>query len=286
MDKIVLGIIGGSGLYDLEDLSGVEEVTITTPFGSPSDAYIVGTLEGKRIAFLSRHGKGHRILPTEVNVRANIFGFKKLAVERIISAGAVGSMKESIAPLDIVLPDQFFDRTSKRSSTFFGDGIVGHITFADPICEELRAYLMKACENTGSQVHNGGTYMCIEGPQFSTRAESFIYRQWGVDVIGMTNLQEAKLSREAEICFATMALVTDYDCWHESEESVTIEAVIQNLLKNAVQAKKIIKRLLQLLPEERSCPCREALKDSIITERKRIPEKIKKKLHPIIGKYL
>lgn len=286
MDKIVLGIIGGSGLYDLEDLSSIEEVTITTPFGDPSDAYIVGTLEGKRIAFLSRHGKGHRILPSEVNARANIFGFKKLGVERIISAGAVGSMKENIAPLDIVLPDQFFDRTSKRFSTFFGDGIVGHITFADPICEELRAHLMKACVNTGSPVHNGGTYMCIEGPQFSTRAESLVYRQWGVDVIGMTNLQEAKLSREAEICFATMALVTDYDCWHESEESVTIEAVIQNLLKNAEQAKKIIKSLLQLMPEERSCPCREALKDSIITERKRIPEKIKKKLHPIIGKYL
>jgi 5'-methylthioadenosine phosphorylase len=270
----------------MEDLNVIEEVRIATPFGEPSDAYIIGTLEKERIAFLSRHGRGHRILPTEVNVRANIFGFKKLGVERIISAGAVGSMKESIAPLDIVLPDQFFDRTCKRSSTFFGDGIVGHITFAEPVCEELRVHLMKACVSVESNVHDGGTYLCIEGPQFSTRAESHVYRQWGVDVIGMTNLQEAKLSREAEICFATMALVTDYDCWHESEEAVTIEAVIQNLSKNAGQAKKIIKRLIQLMPKERTCPCRDALKDSIITDRKRIPKEIKEKLHPIIGKYL
>ncbi len=286
MDKVAMGIIGGSGLYDMEDLDDIEEVTVTTPFGDPSDAYIIGTLEGKRAAFLSRHGKGHRILPSEVNVRANIFGFKKLGVERIISAGAVGSMKESIAPLDIVLPDQFFDRTSKRHSTFFGNGIVGHITFAEPVCEELRGHLKAACENVGSNIHDGGTYLCIEGPQFSTRVESHVYRNWGVDVIGMTNLQEAKLSREAEICFATMALVTDYDCWHESEESVTIEAVIQNLQKNAMHAKKIIKNLIQLMPEERSCPCRNALKDSIITDRNKIPKEIKEKLQPIIGKYL
>lgn len=286
MKEVALGVIGGSGLYEMDGLIDVDEIAIATPFGEPSDSYILGTLEGKRVAFLSRHGRGHRILPSEINFRANIFGFKTLGVERIISAGAVGSMKEAIAPLDIVLPDQFFDRTSKRSSTFFENGIVGHITFAEPVCEELRGFLKEACLATGSKIHDGGTYLCIEGPQFSTKAESNIYRTWGVDVIGMTNLQEAKLSREAEICFATMALVTDYDCWHESEESVTIEAVLQNLMSNAVQARKILGHLIRSMPEGRQCPCRSALKDSIITQREKIPKEIKEKLNPIIGKYL
>ncbi len=286
MDKVSLGIIGGSGLYEMDELRDIEEVSIKTPFGNPSDAYVIGTLEEKRVAFLSRHGRGHRILPSEINFRANIFAFKTLGVERIISAGAVGSMKETIAPLDIVLPDQFFDRTSQRPSSFFGNGIVGHITFAEPVCEELKGFLKEACTAVGGNVHNGGTYLCIEGPQFSTRAESNIYRKWGIDVIGMTNLQEAKLAREAEICFATMALVTDYDCWHESEESVTIEAVLQNLMKNAIQAKKIIMNIIRSIPEKRSCLCGSALRDSIITNSQKIPKEIKDKLKPIIGKYI
>jgi len=286
MEKASVGIIGGSGLYSLKELREVREVDLETPFGIPSDTYIVGTLGGKRVAFLSRHGRGHRIIPSEVNFRANIFGFKLLGVERIISAGAVGSMREDIAPLDIVLPDQFFDRTYRRPSTFFGDGIVGHIPFAEPVCHELRGHVKEASARSGARVHDGGTYMCIEGPQFSTKAESKIYRSWGVDVIGMTNLQEAKLAREAEICFSTMALVTDYDCWHGSEEVVTIDAVLQNLKKNAFMAQNIIMSLLALLPDARKCDCSAALKNCIITDRKLIPEEMKKRLHPIIGKYL
>ncbi len=286
MERASIGIIGGSGLYDLEELKDVREQNIETPFGQPSDAYVIGNIGGRRVAFLSRHGKGHRILPSEVNFRANIFGFKLLGVERIISAGAVGSMKEKIAPLDIVLPDQFFDRTHSRKATFFGNGIVGHIPFAEPVCSDLREYVRKASVKAGGKIHNGGTYLCIEGPQFSTLAESLIYRKWGVDVIGMTNLQEAKLAREAEICFATMAFVTDYDCWHESEESVTIDAVLQNLKKNAHMARAIIAQLISILPDARICSCGSALKDSIITERSLISEEVKKKLSPIIGKYL
>lgn len=286
MERASIGIIGGSGLYDLEEMTDVKEQNIETPFGQPSDAYIIGSIAGRRVAFLARHGKGHRMLPSEVNFRANIFGFKLLGVERIISAGAVGSMKEEIAPLDIVLPDQFFDRTCSRKATFFGSGIVGHIPFAEPVCSDLREYVRTTSVKAGAKIHNGGTYMCIEGPQFSTRAESLIYRKWGVDVIGMTNFQEARLAREAEICFATMAFVTDYDCWHESEESVTIDAVLQNLKKNARMARTIITQLITILPDARKCSCGSALKDSIITDRSLIPDEVKKKLSPIIGKYL
>jgi 5'-methylthioadenosine phosphorylase len=225
MSEIKIGVIGGSGLYQMNELMNVEEVSMTTPFGDPSDAFVTGTLDGVPIAFLSRHGRGHRILPSEINYRANIYGFKKLGVEWLISVSAVGSMKEHIAPLDIVIPDQMFDQTKRRISTFFGSGVVGHIGFAHPLCPNLAGLLESSCKQADVKTHRGGTYICIEGPQFSTKAESRIYRQWGVDVIGMTNLPEAKLAREAEICYATMALVTDYDCWHETEEIVTIESV-------------------------------------------------------------
>ncbi|MEW5807772.1 MAG: S-methyl-5'-thioadenosine phosphorylase [Acidobacteriota bacterium] len=286
MEKASIGIIGGSGIYSMEDLKDVVEVKMDTPFGEPSDAYVVGTVEGRRVAFIARHGRGHRIIPSEINFRANIFGFKLLGVERIVAAGAVGSMREHIIPLDIVLPDQFIDRTCRRPSTFFGNGIVGHITFAEPICRHLKDSLREACLQAGARIHNGGVYLCMEGPQFSTKAESLVYRSWGVDVIGMTNLQEAKLAREAEICFATMALVTDYDCWHESEESVTIDAVLQNLKKNSMMAKEIVKRLMRVLPEKRECGCSSALKDAIITDRSMIPEELKRRLFPLIGKYI
>ena len=240
MDTVKVGVIGGSGLYEMETLTEVEQVKIETPFGDPSDEYILGTLEGVRVAFLPRHGRGHRISPSELNFRANIYGFKKLGVEHILSVTAVGSLKENIHPLNVVVPDQFFDRTRQRVSTFFGDGLVAHIAFADPICPDLSELIFQAAVENGARVHRGGTYLCMEGPAFSTRAESNVYRQWRMDVIGMTNLQEAKLAREAEICYATMAMVTDYDCWHEEEEDVTVEAIIQNLMKNAALAKKII----------------------------------------------
>ena len=286
MSRVKIGVIGGSGLYKMETLTGIDQVKIDTPFGDPSDEYILGTLEGVRVAFLPRHGRGHRISPSELNFRANIYGFKKLGVEHIISVTAVGSLKETIHPLDVVIQDQFFDRTRQRVSTFFGDGLVAHIAFADPICPDLSELIFRAAVENGATVHKGGTYLCMEGPAFSTRAESNVYRQWGMHIIGMTNLQEAKLAREAEICYATMAMVTDYDCWHEEEEDVTEEAIIQNLMKNAALAKKIIQTVVPRISGERRCVCANALQYALITDRSQIPEETKQKLDVIVGKYL
>jgi 5'-methylthioadenosine phosphorylase len=281
-----IGIIGGSGLYEMAGLTDVLEERVETPFGLPSDAYVLGRLEGRPVAFLARHGRGHRLLPSELNFRANIYGFKSLGAEWILSASAVGSMREDVKPRDILIPDQFFDRTSARPSTFFGDGLVVHVAFADPTCPALGDLLYQAAREEGATVHRGGTYLCIEGPQFSTRAESRIYRTWGVDVIGMTNLQEAKLAREAEICYATMALVTDYDVWHETEEDVTVEAVIAVLLENAAMAKAILRRAVRAIPAARTCPCSRALRDAIITARDRIPPATRERLKLLVGKYL
>ncbi len=282
----LIGIIGGSGLYEMQGLKNIRERRIKTPFGDPSDAYILGELNGRQVAFLARHSRGHCIMPSELNFRANIYGFKELGAEWIISATAVGSMREAIHPLDIVIPDQFFDRTKQRVGTFFGNGIVAHISFANPICMELGELLYKAAKKVGAAVHKGGTYICIEGPAFSTKAESEIYRKWGVDIIGMTNLQEAKLAREAEICYASMALVTDYDVWHQEEETVTVEAVIQNLLKNVETAKKIIREVVPMIQGPRQCECAEALKNAIITSPSAMPLYAKKKLNLLIGKYI
>jgi len=281
-----IGIIGGSGLYSVDSIENPEERVLKTPFGDPSDAYMLGGMAGRRVAFLSRHGRGHRISPTEINYRANIYGMKMLGVERIISAGAVGSMKEEIRPMDIVLPDQFFDRTRHRVSTFFGEGLVAHVSLADPICGEVRAALGASARQAGARTHDGGAYLCMEGPQFSTRAESHVYRSWGVSVIGMTNLQEAKLSREAEICYATMALVTDYDCWHVSEEAVTTEMVIGYLKANAEMARQVILETVRRLPAGRGCACGSALAGSILTDPKAIPPATRAKLDLLVGKYL
>ena len=286
MAEPVIGIIGGSGLYEMEGITHLREERVTTPFGDPSDAYILGRLDGHTVAFLARHGRGHRLLPSELNFRANIYGFKVLGVQWIISASAVGSMREEIRPSDIVVPDQFFDRTRARASTFFGDGVVAHVSFADPVCPDLSELLFGVGRDLGARMHKGGTYLCMEGPQFSTRAESRIYRSWGVDVIGMTNLQEAKLSREAEMCYATMALVTDYDVWHEAEGDVTVEKVIAILHKNVATAKAIVRSVIPKIRPDRSCGCASALKDAIITAPQAIPEATKKKLWPFIGKYL
>ncbi|MBI3599513.1 MAG: S-methyl-5'-thioadenosine phosphorylase [Nitrospinae bacterium] len=295
MEQKRIGVIGGSGLYEMADLKDVKSVKVKTPFGEPSDEYIIGTLlvpacnkqgNDREMVFLPRHGRGHRILPTELNFRANIYGMKKLGVEWILSVSAVGSMKEKIAPGHIVVPDQFFDMTRRRVSTFFGNGIVGHVPFADPICGDLYNIIYQAGIDAGATIHKGGTYLCIEGPQFSTRAESLIYRKWGVDVIGMTNVTEAKLSREAEICYATIALATDYDCWHESEEDVTVEAILEILHKNVTTAKKIIKNAAAKIGTERKCQCSNALKNAILTSKNKIPKKTKKDLDLIIGKYL
>ena len=286
-DPVRIGVIGGSGLYEMTGLRILEEVRIDTPFGPSSDPYVLGEIDGVRVAFLSRHGKGHRFSPTELNFRANIFGMKVLGVEMIVSASAVGSMKEQIHPTDIVFPDQFIDRTRHRADTFFGNGIVGHISLADPVCRETSSIVAATSGEVGATTHSGGTYVCIEGPQFSTRAESLLYRSWGVDVIGMTNLQEARLAREAEICYSTMALVTDYDSWHESEEPVSVEQVIGYLQKNATTACEIIRRSLPLLAaRQRNCPCATALKYAILTNPAVIPENVKKDLAPIIGKYI
>jgi len=286
MAKAQVGIIGGSGLYQMDELQEMKEVSIKTPFGQPSGKYVLGKLTGKRVAFLARHGKGHRIPPSELNFRANIFGFKLLGVEYILSASAVGSLKENIHPLDIVIPDQFIDRTRGRISTFFGSGLAGHVSFAHPFCSILSQRLYDAGTRTGAKLHRGGTYVCMEGPQFSTLAESNLYRSWGADVIGMTNLQEAKLAREAEICYATMALVTDYDCWHESEEAVTVDAVIANLTKNAETAHRMIKETIKGLPFERTCQCASALQYAIITQPDHVSKKKRTELAPLIGKYL
>lgn len=286
MGKSVVGVIGGSGLYQMEGLKKIREVEIKTPFGRPSEKFIKGNLGETELAFLPRHGKGHRWLPTEINFRANIFAMKKLGVDRIISVSAVGSLREQIAPGDIVIPDQFIDRTTQRPSTFFGSGIVAHVSLADPFCKDLAEKLAASAASEGGKVHPRGTYLCMEGPQFSTRAESHLYRSWGADVIGMTNLQEAKLAREAEICFGTLALATDYDCWNQAAGDVEIENVLAVLRQNVALAQRTIRRAVTLLTDSRVCACRSSLKDAIITERTLIPKKIRSDLRPIIGKYL
>ena len=286
MSQAEIGIIGGSGLYDIPGLEEKRERQIDTPFGSPSDAYILGRLEGKRVAFLARHGRGHRILPTELNFRANIYGFKLLGVKRLLSASAVGSLKLEHKPMDFVLPDQFVDRTRQRVSTFFGEGIVAHISFADPICSQLAEQVEVAAGKINFPIKLGGSYVCIEGPAFSTRAESELYRSWGMDLIGMTNLQEAKLAREAEICYVTIAMVTDYDCWHEEEEPVTVEMLLGYLEKNSGNAQNLIKEVLKNLSDEFDCPCQHALQNAIITQPDVIPETTREKLKVVIGKYL
>jgi 5'-methylthioadenosine phosphorylase len=282
-----IGVIGGSGLYEMDGLEILERRAVPTPFGDPSDEYMMGRIDGHDVVFLARHGKGHRLLPSELNFRANIFGFKLLGVEMLISASAVGSMKEEYHPTDIVFPKQFIDRTRHRPDTFFGNGIVGHVSFADPVCNELADILADSSAAVGAKTHRGGTYLCMEGPQFSTRAESNLYRSWGVDVIGMTNLQEAKLAREAEICYATMALVTDYDCWHVSEAEVSVETVIEYLHKNAKTAAAIVRRAVgRLASRERGCACATALKFALLTNPAAVPDSVKRELAPIVGKYL
>ena len=280
-----IGIIGGSGLYSMPGFTAQREIAMETHFGPPSDHYIVGELEGQEVVFLARHGRGHRISPSELNFRANIFGMKSLGVERILSLSAVGSLKEEHRPLDFVIPDQFFDRTGGRISTFFGDGLVAHVSFADPICPQLAAVAESACRATGVNVKRGGTYLCMEGPAFSTRAESNIYRSWNMDVIGMTNLQEAKLAREAEICYTTIAMVTDYDCWHQDHDAVTVTDIIRVLNQNAENACKVIAAAVQAMPAERECKCGSALAHALITDRKLVPPDTIKKLGPIVGKY-
>jgi len=286
MAQAEIGIIGGSGLYSMPGLTKVKEVRVKTPFGAPSDPYVCGMLEGRKVAFLTRHGKGHRILPSELNFRANIHGFKQLGVERIISVSAVGSLKEEHKPLEFVIPDQFFDRTRHRIDTFFGGGVVVHISFADPICGELSGVVEKACKNVAVVGKRGGAYVCMEGPQFSTRAESNVYRSMGMDIIGMTNLQEAKLAREAEICYCTVAMVTDYDCWHPLHDAVTVDQVVSVLLKNAENATKVVRATVASMPRERSCKCGSALAHAIQTDRSKIPASAKKKLKLLLGKYL
>jgi 5'-methylthioadenosine phosphorylase len=283
---VEIGIIGGSGLYDMAELTDREEKRVSTPFGDPSAPYVLGTLGGKRVAFLARHGIGHRLLPSELNFRANVYGFKVLGVERILSASAVGSLKEEYRPLDIVVPDQFFDRTAGRVSTFFGRGIAAHIAFAHPICGTLAAIAADAAGSVGARVHRGGTYVNMEGPQFSTLAESNQYRSWGMDVIGMTNLQEAKLAREAEICYTTLALVTDYDCWHPDHDSVTVDLIVANLVQNAVTARKTIVQAVSRIEGPRTCACKDALATAIITRPEYIPASVKHELEPIIGRYV
>ena len=284
--EVRVGIIGGSGLYQMEGLTGVQELEIPTPFGNPSDSYRLGTLEGQSVVFLARHKRNHTIMPSELNFRANIYGFKQLGVEWIISASAVGSLKEEHRPLDIVLPDQFYDRTKTRISTFFGDGVVVHVSFADPICSQLAGVVQQAGADALVPIKCGGTYVCMEGPQFSTKAESNTYRSWGMDLIGMTNLQEAKLAREAEICYTTMALVTDYDCWRPAHDAVTVAEVVQNLKMNAENAQKIIRAAVKRLPIVRTCPCRNALQNAILTDLSKAPPKTKTKLELLLKRYI
>ncbi len=282
---ISIGIIGGSGLYDMAELTDREVREISTPFGDPSGPYVLATLRGRRVAFLARHGTGHRLLPSELNFRANIYGFKVLGVEWILSASAVGSLRQDYAPLDLVVPDQLFDRTRGRVSTFFGEGLVGHVAFAHPFCRPLSDVMFDAAARAGATVHRGGTYVCMEGPQFSTIAESNSYRAAGFDIIGMTNLQEAKLAREAEICYSTLALVTDYDCWHPDHDSVTVEMIINNLTRNAQTAQQVIANAIERLPMARGCECATALATALITRPEHVPAATKAKLRPIIGKY-
>ena len=280
-----IGVIGGSGLYELEGLTDVEWQKVRTPFGAPSDAYCVGRFAGKRVIFLPRHGRGHRVTPSELNFRANIWGFRFLGAQWVISISAVGSMKEAIRPLDLVVPDQFFDATKRRISTFFGDGIVAHVGMAEPVCPDLAGALDKAARQTGATVHRGGTYICIEGPQFSTKAESRTYRSWDVDVIGMTNMPEAKLAREAELCYATLALATDYDVWHETHEAVSVEAVVRNLLKNVETAKDVLRRVIPAIAPPRACECPSLLKNAVITNPATFPPATRKKLELLLDPY-
>jgi 5'-methylthioadenosine phosphorylase len=286
LQQAEIGIIGGSGLYDMPGLTGVHEERVTTPFGDPSDAFILGELEGRKVAFLARHGRGHRILPSELNFRANLYAFKKLGVTRILSLSAVGSLKEEHQPGHFVIPDQFIDRTFLRTSTFFGEGIVGHVAFGDPVCSTVAQVLFSACQSANVTAVDKGTYVCMEGPQFSTRAESNLYRSWGADVIGMTNLQEAKLAREAEICYATAAMVTDYDCWRPGHDDVTVEQIVAVLHQNAANACQVVKAAVAAMPAERTCACQSALQYAILTSRDAIPAAAREKLDLLIGKYL
>jgi 5'-methylthioadenosine phosphorylase len=285
--RATIGVIGGSGLYQMPGLTDIEEATLETPFGAPSDAYTIGTLAGQRVAFLPRHGRGHRINPSELPVQANIYGFKLLGVTHLLAVSAVGSMKEEIAPLDLVVPDQIFDRTLLRPRTFFGEGLVAHVAMADPVCPDLCRVLAEAAETTSARVHRGGTYICIEGPQFSTRAESRVYRQWGVDVIGMTAIPEAKLAREAEMCYAILALSTDYDVWHDSADAVTVEMVVANMHKNVATAQEVVQRVVPLIAAGGgACGCHNALADAIMTARDRVPAATRQKLGILLDKYL
>ncbi len=283
--KAQIGVIGGSGLYSMPGFEAQQEVGIDTPWGRPSDSYVVGRLAGKNVAFLARHGRGHRLSPSELNFRANIYGFKSLGVERIVSLSAVGSLKEDHRPLDFVIPDQFYDRTKGRASTFFGEGLVAHISFADPVCPQLAEVVYQACLAQGVRAKKGGTYLCIEGPAFSTKAESNVYRSWGMDVIGMTNLQEAKLAREAEMCYVTVAMVTDYDCWHPDHDAVTVNEIIEHLNTNAGNACKVVAQAVASMPNARGCKCGSALAHAMITDPKTVPETTRKKLGLIVGKY-
>jgi 5'-methylthioadenosine phosphorylase len=285
-EPVRIGVIGGSGLYSMAGLENSREVTVKTPFGDPSDALVVGTLEGKRVAFLARHARGHRFLPTEINYRANIHAMKQLGVERIISVSAVGSLQENLKPLDFLIPDQFYDRTRHRKSTFFGDGVAAHVGFAKPVCGQLTGVLGEACDRVKVRVHRGGTYICMEGPQFSTLAEAHVHRQLRFEVIGMTNVTEAKLAREAEICYATVAMITDYDCWHPEHSSVTLEEILSNLNKNSENAQAVVREAVRAMPAERGCKCGSALAHAIVTDPAMIPAAARKRLSMIAGKYL
>ena len=280
-----IGVIGGSGLYSMPGFAVEEEVRIETPFGDPSDPYVVGELAGRRVAFLARHGRGHRISPSELNFRANIWGMKKLGVERILSLSAVGSLKEEHRPLEFLIPDQFFDRTRGRASTFFGEGLVAHVSFAHPVCPQLAELVVDACRENGVVAKKGGTYLCMEGPAFSTVAESNVYRRWGMDVIGMTNLQEAKLAREAEICYVTIAMITDYDCWHPDHDAVTVNQILGNLQHNSANAARVVRSAVVAMPAGRTCCCGSALSHALITDKRAVPEATRKKLELLVGKY-
>lgn len=285
MQQAEIGIIGGSGLYSMPGLSDVHEIALETPFGAPSDPFVLGTLEGRKVAFLARHGRGHRYMPTEINYRANIYGMKQLGVERILSLSAVGSLKEEHHPLEFVIPDQFVDRTRHRVDTFFGDGLVAHVGLGEPICADTAKVALHACMSAGVAAKSGGAYLNMEGPQFSTKAESNLYRSWGMDVIGMTNLTEARLAREAEICYVTVAMVTDYDCWHETHDSVTVEQIVAVLLKNAEHACTVVREAVAAMPKQRTCKCGSALKNAIITQKSAVPPATLERLRLLVGKY-
>jgi len=285
-DRAEIGIIGGTGLYDMEGFEGVREIAVQTPFGEPSDKLVLGEIRGKRVAFLPRHGRGHRLFPGELNFQANIFAMKLLGVEWILSVSAVGSLKERYAPQHMVIPDQFVDRTTQRKASFFGRGLVAHVAFAHPFCKHVSRVLVEACAEVGVTHHVGGSYVCIEGPQFSTRAESELYRSWGMDLVGMTNLQEARLAREAEICYATLAMVTDYDCWHPEHDSVTVDQIFSNLSRNAATAKAVLRAAVDRLPTPRDCECATALKFALVTRPELVPEQVKRELAPIVAKYM